>query len=164
MSSVGPRMVGNIDIYRSAKLPIDQHGEEAEAEAIEHGSTLAAKGDTEGEAVWRHKLSGGAMARRASDVDDHVGRRLRARRTELGISQEKLADALGISYQQISKCESGVNRVSASRLWDIAQALEVDVGYFFEGIKKRAGRARKPSAGRPVGAKTARRKGLGARR
>jgi transcriptional regulator with XRE-family HTH domain len=104
------------------------------------------------------------VGKRFGNVDDHVGRRLRARRKELGISQVKLADALGISYQQVSKCESGVNRVSASRLWDIAQALEVGVGYFFEGIPKRAGRARKPSAGRRVGAKTARRKGRGARR
>ena len=104
------------------------------------------------------------MARRSSDVDDHVGRRLRARRTELGISQEKLADALGISFQQVQKYEIGSNRVSASRLWGVAKALEVDVGYFFEGIKKRAGRARKPTAGRPVGAKTARRKDRGARR
>ena len=102
--------------------------------------------------------------KRFGDVDDHVGKRLRARRKELGISQEKLADALGISYQQVSKCESGVNRVSASRLWDIAQALAVGVGYFFEGIPKPAGRARKPDAGRWVGAKTARRKGRGARR
>ncbi len=102
--------------------------------------------------------------KRFGDVDDHVGRRLRARRKELGISQEKLADALGISYQQVSKCESGVNRVSASRLWDIAQALGVGVGYFFEGIPKPAGRARKPSARRPAAAKTVRRKGRGARR
>ncbi len=97
--------------------------------------------------------------KRIGDVDDHVGRRLRARHKELGISLEKPADVIGISYQQVSRCESGVNRVSASRLWDIAQALEVDVGYFFEGIKKRAGRARKP-----LKAKTARRKGRDARR
>ena len=102
--------------------------------------------------------------KRFGDVDDHVGRRLRARRKELGISQEKLANVLGISFQQVQKYESGVNRVSASRLWNIAQALEVGVGYFFEGIPKPAERARKPSAGRRVGAKTARRKGQSARR
>ncbi len=97
--------------------------------------------------------------KRFGDVDDHVGRRLRARRKELGISLEKPADVLGINYQQVSKCESGVNRVSANRLWDIALSLEVDVGYVFQGIKKRAGRVRKP-----LKAKTARRKGRGARR
>ena len=61
--------------------------------------------------------------KRFGDVDDHVGRRLRARRKELGISQEKLANVLGISFQQVQKYESGVNRVSASRLWNIAQAV-----------------------------------------
>ncbi len=80
------------------------------------------------------------------------------------MSQEKLAAALGISFQQIQKYEIGFNRVAASRLWDIAKALEVDVGYFFEGIQKRAGRVRKPSARRPAGAKTVRRKGRGGRR
>ena len=69
------------------------------------------------------------MAGRSSDVDDHVGRRLRARRTELMISQVKLATALGISFQQIQKYENGSNRVSAGRLWDIAGYLDVDVGY-----------------------------------
>ncbi len=101
---------------------------------------------------------------RASKVDDHVGRRVRERRLALGMSQEKLADALGISFQQIQKYEIGFNRVAASRLWDIAKALEVDIGYFFEGIQKRAGRVRKPSARRLAGAKTARRKGRSARR
>ncbi len=97
------------------------------------------------------------VAKRASAVDDHVGRRLRARRTELGITQEKLADALGISFQQVQKYENGSNRVAAGRLWDMAGCLDVDVGYFFEGI--RASRARKP-----LKAKTARRKSRSARR
>ncbi len=104
------------------------------------------------------------MARRANDVDDHVGRRIRQRRNALGMSQEKLAAAVRISFQQIGKYEVGTDRVMSSRLWDIAKALEVDIGYFFEGIQKRAGRMRKPSAGRPAGAKTARRKGRGASR
>ncbi len=80
---------------------------------------------------------------RSSKVDHHVGRRVRDRRNALGMSQEKLADALGISFQQIQKYEVGTNRVAASRLWDIAKALEVDVEYFFEGIQKRAKRSRK---------------------
>ncbi len=104
------------------------------------------------------------MARRASDVDDHVGRRIRQRRNALGMSQEKLAAAVGISFQQIGKYEVGTDRVMSSRLWNIAKALEVDVGYFFEGIQKRAGRVRKPSARRPAGAKTVRRKGRSGRR
>ena len=101
---------------------------------------------------------------RSSKVDDHVGRHIRERRNALGMSQEKLAEALGISYQQVQKYEVGANRVAASRLWDIAKALEVDIGYFFEGIQKRAGRVRKPSAGRSAGVKTVRRKGRSGRR
>ena len=80
---------------------------------------------------------------RSGEVDHHVGRRLRARRSEMGMSQEKLAAALGISFQQVQKYEIGVNRVAAGRLWDMAKALEVDVEYFFEGIQKRAKRSRK---------------------
>ncbi len=99
-----------------------------------------------------------------SKVDHHVGRRIHERRNALGMSQENLADALRISFQQIGKYEVGANRVAASRLWNIAKALEVDIGYFFEGIQKRAGRPRKASARRPPGAKTVRRKGRGARR
>ena len=83
------------------------------------------------------------VARRASGVDDHVGQRLRERRREIGMSQDKLGSALGISFQQIQKYEVGTNRVAAGRLWDIAKVLEVDVGHFFEGIPKRTSRARK---------------------
>ena len=80
---------------------------------------------------------------RSSEVDAHVGRRVRERRRELGMFQTKLAGALGISFQQIHKYEVGTDRVMASRLWDIAKILEVDVAYFFEGIQKRASRPRK---------------------
>ncbi len=101
----------------------------------------------------------------SSKVDHHVGRRIRERRNALRMSQEKLGNTLGIAYQQVQKYEVGINRVAAGRLWDIAKALDVDISYFFEGIQKRAGRVRKPSARRPAGAKTARRKGRsGARR
>ncbi|GGY44289.1 helix-turn-helix domain-containing protein [Parvularcula lutaonensis] len=67
-------------------------------------------------------------------VDLHVGQRLRQRRTLLGMTQQKLADAVGIKFQQIQKYESGANRISASRLWVIARALEVPVSHFFEGL------------------------------
>ena len=85
-----------------------------------------------------------AATKRFGDVDGHVGRRIRERRLALGISQEKLGNALGISFQQIQKYEVGTNRVAAGRLWDIAKVLEVDVGYFFEGIERRAKRRAKP--------------------
>ena len=97
------------------------------------------------------------MAKRSSKVDAHVGRRIRERRKALGLSQEKLGDALGISFQQVQKYEIDLNRVSASRLWDTAKALEVDVGYFFEGIQKRAKRKAKPRK-RPTATKAKRTK------
>ena len=83
------------------------------------------------------------VATRSSKVDHHVGRRVRERRREIGMSQEKLGNVLGVSFQQIQKYEVGTNRVSASRLWDITEALEVDVAYFFESIVRRASRPRK---------------------
>ena len=68
-------------------------------------------------------------------VDVHVGKRIRQRRWLVGMTQQKLAEAVGIKFQQIQKYETGANRVSASRLWDIADALDVDVAFFFEGLK-----------------------------
>ena len=85
-----------------------------------------------------------AATKRFGKVDAHVGRRVRERRREIGMSQTKLGNALGIAFQQIQKYEVGANRVAAGRLWDIAKVLEVDVDYFFEGIKKRAKRKAKP--------------------
>lgn len=67
-------------------------------------------------------------------VDEHVGARVRLRRAVLGLSQEELSDQLGITFQQIQKYERGSNRISASRLFHIAQVLGVDVSYFFDGF------------------------------
>lgn len=67
-------------------------------------------------------------------VDVHVGKRIRQRRWLAGMTQQQLAEHVGIKFQQIQKYETGANRVSASRLWDIADALEVEVSFFFEGI------------------------------
>ncbi|RFB04454.1 helix-turn-helix domain-containing protein [Parvularcula marina] len=69
-------------------------------------------------------------------IDLHVGQRLRQRRCLLGMTQQKLAESVGIKFQQIQKYESGANRVSASRLWALAEALEVPVSHFFEGLSK----------------------------
>lgn len=69
-----------------------------------------------------------------SPVDVHVGRRIRIRRVLAGLSQTSLAEQLGITFQQLQKYESGANRTSASRLWDISQKLEVPVNWFFVGI------------------------------
>lgn len=67
-------------------------------------------------------------------IDVHVGIRVRGRRHELGMSQSALADALGMSFQQVQKYERGANRVSASVLWEMSEAMEVPVAYFYEGF------------------------------
>ena len=68
-------------------------------------------------------------------VDSHVGKRIRHRRWMVGTTQQGLAEKVGIKFQQIQKYETGMNRVSASRLWDIAHVLDVPVAYFFEGLE-----------------------------
>ena len=70
----------------------------------------------------------------ADPVDKHVGARLRVRRSLLGMSQEKLADAIGLTFQQIQKYEKGTNRISAGRLYQFSQILNVSVVYFFESF------------------------------
>jgi transcriptional regulator with XRE-family HTH domain len=70
----------------------------------------------------------------AHQVDIHVGKRIRQRRWLTGMTQQQLGEAVGIKFQQIQKYETGSNRVSASRLWDIAEALDVPVTYFFDGL------------------------------
>jgi len=67
-------------------------------------------------------------------VDVHVGKRIRHRRWMVGTTQQQLAESVGIKFQQIQKYETGMNRVSASRLWDIASVLDVPVSFFFEGL------------------------------
>jgi transcriptional regulator with XRE-family HTH domain len=67
-------------------------------------------------------------------VDIHVGRRLRLKRTILGLSQESVGKQIGVTFQQIQKYERGVNRMGASRLYDFAKALGVPVSYFFDGF------------------------------
>ncbi len=73
-------------------------------------------------------------------VDAHVGKRIRHRRWMVGMTQQQLADKVGIKFQQIQKYETGMNRVSASRLWDVSDALGVPISFFFEGIDGRAAR------------------------
>lgn len=72
----------------------------------------------------------------AHKVDVHVGQMIRQRRWLTGMTQQKLAEMVGIKFQQIQKYETGANRVSASRLWDIAAALGVHVSFFFEGLDR----------------------------
>jgi len=67
-------------------------------------------------------------------VDIHVGKRVRHRRWLVGMTQQQLAEKVGIKFQQVQKYETGMNRVSASRLWDISDALDVPVSFFFDGL------------------------------
>jgi len=68
-------------------------------------------------------------------IDVHVGQRIRQRRTLLGMSQEKLAEAIGLTFQQVQKYERGANRVGSSRLFDLARVLDVPIDYFFEDME-----------------------------
>ena len=77
-------------------------------------------------------------------VDLHVGGRVRMRRKMLGISQERLAEALGLTFQQVQKYERGANRISASKLYEIARFLSAPIAYFFEGLSD-------PAAGKAAG-------------
>lgn len=83
------------------------------------------------------KPSSGAPAEREgrpSPIDVHVGSRIRLRRTLLGMSQERLGDQLGLTFQQVQKYERGVNRVGASRLFDLARVLDVPISFFFDDM------------------------------
>ena len=77
----------------------------------------------------------------ANDIDLHLGKRLRRRRRLLGLTQQQLAVAVGIRFQQIQKYECGANRISAARLWQLAEALEVQVSYFYDGLAEAQARA-----------------------
>jgi transcriptional regulator with XRE-family HTH domain len=96
---------------------------------------------------------GGAPARttslrrstsRTQDIDRYVGARIRERRIMLGLTQQQLADLIGVTYQQAHKYERGINRVSAGRLFEVAQVLSVPVNYFFDGLDKENERAISP--------------------
>jgi transcriptional regulator with XRE-family HTH domain len=71
---------------------------------------------------------------RVQDIDRHVGMRMQERRIMLGLTQQQMAERIGVTYQQTHKYERGVNRVAAGRLYTIAQVLGVEVGFFFDGI------------------------------
>src|SRR6184192_1119568 len=76
----------------------------------------------------RQKLEG------PNPIDVHVGSRIRLRRTLLGMSQERLGEALGLTFQQVQKYERGVNRVGASRLFDLSRVLDVPISFFFDDM------------------------------
>jgi transcriptional regulator with XRE-family HTH domain len=77
--------------------------------------------------------------RQVKYIDVHVGRRLRQQRSYLGLSQEKLAQAVGLTFQQVQKYERGANRIAASRLYQFSKALSVPITYFYEGLENNLG-------------------------
>src|SRR6478752_3660588 len=81
------------------------------------------------------KIRDEAPWRRPQDIDRHVGARMRERRIMLGLTQQQMAELIGVTYQQAHKYEKGVNRIAGGRLYTIAQALGVEVGYFYEGMQ-----------------------------
>src|SRR5262249_48682224 len=87
------------------------------------GNVAMARGET---------VVGAEKEGRPSPIDVHVGSRIRLRRTLLGMSQERLGEALGLTFQQVQKYERGVNRVGASRLFDLSRVLDVPISFFFE--------------------------------
>lgn len=90
------------------------------------------KGVTRG--VRGENEAGSARESRPSPIDVHVGSRIRLRRTLLGLSQERLGGALGLTFQQVQKYERGVNRVGASRLFDLSRVLDVPISFFFDDM------------------------------
>ncbi len=85
------------------------------------------------------------------EIDVHLGRRLRRRRRLLGLTQQQLAGACGVRFQQIQKYECAANRMSAARLWQLAEVLQVPVSYFYEGLVEAQAEARNESDPRDIG-------------
>jgi len=88
---------------------------------------------------------------RPSPIDVHVGSRIRLRRTLLGMSQERLGEALGLTFQQVQKYERGVNRVGASRLFDLSRVMDVPISFFFDDMPDALSGAAGPMGARRVG-------------
>ena len=91
--------------------------------------------DDDCEDAPRRSSRGRLPSGKPNPVDVHVGSRVRLRRTLLGLSQEKLGEAIGLTFQQVQKYERGANRIGASRLWDLSRVLDVPVSYFFDEME-----------------------------
>ncbi len=87
----------------------------------------------------------------ANDIDLHLGKRLRRRRRLLGLTQQQVANAVGIRFQQVQKYECGANRISAARLWELSEALEVPISYFYDGLAEAQARSEAESDQRGEG-------------
>src|SRR4051812_13651265 len=92
--------------------------------------------ERENDAVQSRSARGRMPSGKPNPVDVHVGNRVRLRRTLLGMSQEKLGESLGLTFQQVQKYERGANRIGASRLWDLSRVLDCPVAFFFEEMDR----------------------------
>ena len=88
----------------------------------------------EGTLIQVKRMAKPKRGRSTATIDDHVGSRIRERRIMLGLTQQQLAEMIGVTYQQAHKYERGINRVSAGRLFEIARALSAPITYFYEGV------------------------------
>jgi transcriptional regulator with XRE-family HTH domain len=95
---------------------------------------ITQQGDARRKGGGTAKEPGAKPGQRANAADRHVGARIRERRVMMGLSQQQLARMVGVTYQQAHKYERGLNRISAGRLFEIAQVLDVPVSFFFEGL------------------------------
>lgn len=93
-------------------------------------------GNSQNKNLIKRSLRGRTPQGEPNPIDIHIGNRIRLRRNLLGLSQEKLASLLGLTFQQVQKYERGMNRVGGSRLWDIAKTLDVSVSFFYEEMDK----------------------------
>lgn len=109
-----------------------------------------------GEAEFRHGGTAEILAERgekesrSNPIDVHVGSRIRLRRTLMGMSQERLGEAIGLTFQQVQKYERGVNRVGASRLYDLSRVLDVPISFFYDDMPESVGGVRRVAHG-PAG-------------
>jgi len=107
-------------------------------------------------------MSQSAAESRHSPVDIHVGSRIRLRRTLLGMSQERLGEALGLTFQQVQKYERGVNRVGASRLFDLSRVLDVPISFFYDDLPEPLAGAYGGQPSRPIAGFAEAQEGFGA--
>ncbi len=115
-------------------------------QTIKAGPALGAQseGSIRPGASPRRAPSGRRSTSRTQEIDRHVGGRVRERRIMLGLTQQQLADLIGVTYQQAHKYERAINRISAGRLFEIAHVLSVPVAYFFDGLEPDGDRAASP--------------------
>jgi transcriptional regulator with XRE-family HTH domain len=100
---------------------------------------FATKNGSESDDQEEHAARGRSSFGKPNPIDVHVGHRLRLRRTLLGLSQQKVGEALGLTFQQVQKYERGANRIGASRLWDLSGVLDCPISFFFDEMNEDSG-------------------------